>query len=171
MARGAKPGLWLSLDVLQVSDMSCGFNGGHSAAASVVTVTLGAEAGHVPMEGRYDMKREQWSSIVCQSKCFLIGFFLSPPTLAFFFSVTSYHPVYKGFIHNCHPAWKGLLLADSYAEHSRADRNLPEGNAITFCMFSLLPIWVFLSKNANRPEIECISKCNREVKCIFSTYG
>lgn len=60
---------------------------------------------------------------------------------------------------------------DSWAEHSRAEGNLPEGKAIAFCMFSLLPMWVFLSKNANRPEIECIRKCNREARYIFSKYG
>lgn len=41
----------------------------------------------------------------------------------------------------------------------------------SFCMCSLLFILVFLSKNANRPEIECISKCNRESEGIFSKYG
>lgn len=50
---------------------------------------------------------------------------------------------------------------ERYAEHSRAGRTLPEGSAVTFCTLSLLPIWGFPSKNANRPEIECMSKCNR----------
>lgn len=60
---------------------------------------------------------------------------------------------------------------DLWAEHSRAKGNLPEGKAIASCKFSLLRMRVFLSKNANRPEIECISKCNKEVRCIFSKYG
>lgn len=142
--------------------MSYGFNGGHCAAASVVTVTLGTNVGHVPEEGRCE-KKKACSSVVCQI-CFLVHFFLSLPTPAFFFSITSYHPVWKGFIYSCHPAWKD-------AEHSRARRTLPEGNALRFCMLSLLPIREFLSKNANRPEIECISKCNRELKCIFRKCG
>lgn len=41
----------------------------------------------------------------------------------------------------------------------------------SFRMCPLLLILVFLSKNANRPEIECISKCNRESEGIFSKYG
>lgn len=65
-----------------------------------------------------------------------------------------------------------ICFWDLCGKCSGAERSFCEGNVVrTFCMFSRLPIRVFLSGNANRPEIECISKCNREVKCIFSKYG
>jgi hypothetical protein len=57
-------------------------------------------------------------------------------------------------------------------QHRRAERRLSAGDVVrTLHMFSLLLILVFLSKNANRPEIECISKCNRDAEGIFSKYG
>lgn len=60
---------------------------------------------------------------------------------------------------------------DLRAEQSRGAGNLPEGKPTAPCVFSPPPMRVFLSKNANRPEIERISKRNRETKCIFSKYG
>lgn len=128
--------------------MSCGFNGGHCAAASVVTVTLGAKAGHVPVEGRCE--KEARSSLVCQVNLFpgsLFSFSSNPSLFLFYHQLPS---SVERFYTQLPPSM------ERYAEHSRAGRTLPEGNAVTFCMLSLLPIRGFLSKNANRPEIECL---------------
>ena len=100
---------------------------------------------------------------------FLPGLFLSPLTPAFFFYIPNAHPAWDGFISNSHPVQKGLLFRCYVL--SRAERNFPEGSALTFCTYSLLPIRAFVHKNANRPEIDCISKCHREARCIFSRYG
>ena len=106
-----------------------------------------------------------------QYNVFLFYFivFLSPLTPAFFFYIPNAHPAWDGFISNSHPVQKGLLFRCYVL--SRAERNFPEGSALTFCTYSLLPIRAFVHKNANRPEIDCISKCHREARCIFSRYG
>lgn len=66
-----------------------------------------------------------------------------------------------------------VCFGDLCAEHRGPERSLSVGVVWLepFWMLSLLLIRVFLSKNANRPEIECISKCNREAEDIFSKYG
>lgn len=111
------------------------------------------------------VQKEAWSSIVCQVNLFpgsLFSFSSNPSLFLFYYQLP---PSVERVNTQLPPSM------ERYAEHSRAGRTLPEGNAITFFMLSGLPIRGFLSKNANRPEIECISKCNRELKCIFRKCG
>lgn len=156
LAHGVKPGLWLSwmfsrfltCHVVSVERPFCSHLWGDSDPGA------GAGCG----QSRACVSRSRGAPLCSHGTCLLTGLFLSPPSQRVSF-ILSWIPVQCG----------KACFSDVLAEHGQ--RTLLAGAFLTFCTIAQLPIRAFLSKNANRPEIDCISKCNREAKCIFSKYG